>query len=294
MKDHYCTGFNASVMATDTNGDYLIYRPRCKQWSCPYCAGQNRKLWRYRIMLECEKTIQNVWFFWTITLDGSDHKSDNPQIDSLMLWRERWDKLMKRVRRDMKKLSTSFKYVRVFESHKSGILHVHMLSNVAYGDIQECDQWNNKTKQNDKVWRSESLATHLDELELGNIHDVRPIVTEDETDNGVARNVSAYVTKYLTKDIQSGVRNILKDAGMSRVRMIQTSQKFGEIPENEDKLNWELSRLQHIAFDNMPAQNKAIDISREVQIEDEDFYGGDAYPNKISDTVWLSTLIDDG
>lgn len=243
-------------------------------------------------MLEAEQTKQNVWFFWTITLDGKDHESNNPHVDSLKLWREKWDKLMKRVRRDMKPYGKKMRYVRVFEPHKSGILHVHMLTDIAYNDIQEFEQWNNVTKQNDIVWHSETFEKHLTELDLGKIHDIRPIETEDETDNGVARNVSAYVTKYMTKDIQNTMRELLKENGLGRVRLLQTSQQFGVIPDREDKLDWELGRLTKIAHDSLPADNHAKDVQRDTVIEEDDFHGTDKYPNRYSDLEWLAVLMD--
>lgn len=287
---NYCTGFNASLITNDKSGNFLIYRPRCKQWSCPYCAIQNMKLWRYRIMLECEETLQNVWFFWTVTLDGDDHKTESPQVDSLKKWRSVWDKLMKRVRRDMKKLHGKMRYVRVFESHKSGVLHVHMLTDVAYPDIQEERQYNAITKVNDIVWRSSTLQAHLTDLGLGRIHDIRPINTENENDNGVARNVSSYVTKYLTKDIQSDMRQLLKNAGMSRIRIIQTSQSFGVVANEHDQLNWSLGRLSKIAHDSLPSGSHASDISRGRVVDDSDFYDFDQYPNQYSDLQWLAEL----
>lgn len=292
IKDYYCPNFRASVTTNDDKGNILIYRPRCKKWDCPYCAVQNAKLWRYRLMLECEKTTQNVWFFWTITLDAPDHKTESPHIHSLQVWRDNWDKLMKRIRRDMKPYSKKIRYVRVFETHKSGVLHVHMLTDIAYNDIKEVQQWNSHTRDFDIVWRSDSLAGHLSELGLGDIHDVRPIITENEVDNGVARNVSAYVTKYLTKDIQSDVRRLLKDGGMGRVRMIQTSQKFGEVPKFEGEFDWRLGGVHKIVHDALPLGNFAKDISRDVVVDDSDFYNFDMYPNRDSDNAWVADIIE--
>lgn len=241
-------------------------------------------------MLECEETIQNVWFFWTVTLDGDDHKTENPHVDSLKKWRTCWDKLMKRVRRDMKKLHGKMRYVRVFESHKSGVLHVHMLTDIAYSDIEECQQYNNVTKRYDTVTRSKKFARHLSDVGLGDIHDIRPINTEDASDNGIARNVSAYVTKYLTKDIQSDMRQLLKNAGMSRIRIIQTSRSFGVVANEHEKLNWSLGRLSKIAHDSLPSSSHASDISRGRVVDDSDFYDFDQYPNQYSDLQWLAEL----
>lgn len=289
---NYCKRFNTTIKATSENGNLLVFRPRCKMWACPYCAIKNMKLWRYRIMLECEKTKQNVWFFWTFTLDGRDHESNNPQSYSLQKWRDIWDKLMKRIKRDMKKFSKNMRYVRVFESHKSGILHVHMLSDVAYSDILPVQQWNKITNQWDTVWHSEKLLVHLEELNLGKIHDVRPINTENPEENGVARNVSAYITKYLTKDIQGDLRDVLKLAGMARVRILQTSQNFGKIEEIESDLQWSRDLIKKWEFDSLSDKQKARDITRGIDLKDNDFGEYDHYPNRDSDLQWIAELMD--
>lgn len=83
MKSLYCTGFSASVIGTE-NKTQLVYRPRCKQWSCDYCAIQNMKAWRWRIAneigkLKNENVIQNTWFFWTMTLSGEYHDKTKPR-----------------------------------------------------------------------------------------------------------------------------------------------------------------------------------------------------------------------
>lgn len=271
----FCTKVNLSVKATDNTGNILIYRPRCKQWDCPYCAIQNAKIWRARIMLEIQKSAIEIWHFWTLTLDGCDH--DGNTANSLWKWRESWDSLMKRIKRDLGKL----RYIRIFEPHKDGTLHVHMLTDKTYADVARVEEDDGRDN-----YRSKELEKHLTDLSLGWRHDVRPIHTKDKIDDGVARNVSAYVTKYLSKDLQSLTRQVLKDAGMSRVRMIQTSQNWYNEKQVIDKpLIWELQPLYKFEYESLPSSLSARDITRDRKISIDDFYDSEYYPNKISDLI---------
>lgn len=274
MSKNFCPNYSASFVAKEGK-DNLVFKSRCKQWSCPYCAKVNQRIWRARIMGEVESTPDcKEWFFWTLTLSPKEHKGT--MVSSALVWRDVWDKLMKRVKRDLGKM----RYVRVFEPHKSGILHVHMLADKSYDDVvvvEEDDGRDNHV--------SEKMLKHLLELGLGVRHDIRPIVTYNFDDNGLARNVSAYVTKYLTKDIQSLARSVLKDNGLNRIRVIQTSLKWFNVTKNDAKLNWENRALTLTEVLYGDSDGKSLDISKDRVITTDDFYDYDHYPNKMSDII---------
>lgn len=267
----YCTRINIALKAYES-GNVLMYRPRCKQWSCPYCAKVNAEIWQARIMNEIADGGTEQWFFWTLTLDGKDHNGDT--IESLLKWREVWDTLMKRIKRDHKKM----RYVRIFETHKDGTLHVHMLTDSGYADIVKKHEGDGRDN-----YTSETLKKHLTELGLGWRHDIRPLETAN-TPKGV-KKVAKYVIKYMTKAIQGRVRKLLKDADMSRVRMIQTSQKWFNEKQLDPSLLWSREPLFLSEFENLPKQNTASDITRNRTIEKEHFYDSGTYPNRISDTI---------
>jgi len=278
MTFQYCPNYSVPLTAADGDkiNPVLVYRARCKQWSCPYCAEINRRVWRARIMLEVQKHEQQ-WHFWTLTLDGSDHQSNTAQ--SLMVWRAHWDKLLKRVRRELGKL----RYARAFETHKEGTLHVHMLADKTYPDVvcyKETDGREN--------WRSETLKAALIDLGLGWRHDLKPIVTKDVESDGQARNISAYFVKYLTKEIQSDVRFQLRQAGMGRIRMIQTSQGWANVPTKETDREWRMGGISLNFYDAVRPEGIPVrDVNTERAIRFEDFYGTDHYPNKYSDLAEL-------
>jgi hypothetical protein len=272
---HYAVPLNAR--ADDTSNEALVYRARCKQWECAYCAEINRKVWRARIMLEVQR-YDSLWYFWTLTLAGEDHKSDTAY--SLQIWRESWDKLMKRVKREC----GSMRYIRVFEAHTDGTLHVHMLADKTYADVREIIEDDGR-----KNFRSEALKKALTGVGLGWRHDLRPIITTDVENDGEARNVSSYVVKYLTKGIQSYIRAKLRDAGLSRVRMIQTSRGWAQVPANEKDRAWRTGAIKFDEFDRLIEQGGVlIDTNIGRSVKASDFHGYDYYPNKDSDLADLA------
>lgn len=280
MRHRFCPRYSTSLTACDDRG-YLIYKARCKQWDCPFCALVNMRIWRARIMGEVERDERmgkdTKWYFWTLTLDGKDHTG----LSSIKVWRKSWQKLMKRIKRNLGK----FRYVRVFEPHKSGTLHVHMLTDRAYEDL--------KKKGNHPNCRYESgvLSAHLKDLKLGRIHDIKEIVTSYDSENGRARNVSAYVTKYMTKDIQSDMRFKLKESGNGRVRLIQTSAKwYNQKPENHNNLDWDNRALSITEYEFLGRGDRARDIAQDRNITIDDFYDHDHYPNQTSDTIDIADM----
>ena len=263
-----------TVVTAEENGNRYIFKPRCKQWKCPYCAVVNKKVWRSRIMNEIESTPQmKVWYFYTFTLLGKDHSGLK---HSLSVWRDQWAKLRKRLKRDLGK----FRYVRVFEMHKDKTLHIHMLADASYDDCIYIDATDKQKERRE----SSTLRKHLNELQLGYIHDIKVIKTKDETNNGIARNVSAYITKYMTKDIQTFVRNNLSDSKI-RLRMIQTSYKWFNEGKHDMKLNWDRSPLFETEYLNLPRGKEAYDITTDRKVNIDDFHEYNYYPNKISDLI---------
>jgi len=272
----HCPHYSLALHTKDnTENDALIYRARCKAWSCDYCAEINRKVWRARIMLEVAKSPGGVWHFWTLTLDGKDHEGNTAK--SLQVWRDGWDKLMKRVKRDL----GAMRYIRIFETHADGTLHVHMLCDKTYPDVVAVLESDKRTN-----YRSETLQSHLEALKLGWRHDLKPIVTENAENEGNERNVSAYCVKYLTKGIQSNVRSTLRAAGMQRVRMIQTSHGWANVPTASEKREWAKGGMLMIEYDAL-AESEIVTVDIDVKrvVLAGDFFGEGVYPNRYTDLL---------
>lgn len=274
MNETYCPNYSVPLHTYDNQEtEALVYRARCKMWSCGYCANINRRVWLARIMLEVGKDEIKEWTFFTFTLRGKDHKSSQ---HSLSVWRSTWDKLMKRLKREY----GPFSYVRVFETHKSGAFHVHMMASTSVPDVE----LRVRELDSSEYWHSEKVKGHLDALKLGYIHDCKPIVEDGRVDSSKSALIASYVGKYLTKEIQSDVRKSLKLAKMGRVRMIQASHKFAQVPTNETDRVWVAGPLKfNEAIEVWHNGNDVVDVDRKLTITADDYYDYEHYPNRIVD-----------
>jgi hypothetical protein len=187
-------------------------------------------VWLYRIGAEVEKDSAN-WHFWTLTLDGRDHDGD--AVHSIRRWRQSWDSLMKRTRRALGKM----RYLRVFETHKDGTLHVHMLADATFPDVQRVIESDGRDN-----YRSNALRGHLTDLGLGWRHDLRPLQHRYENTR-YASAVAGYLGKYLTKGRQGPLRDLFHAAGEKRVRMLQTSRGWAKLDADASSgASWQPTR----------------------------------------------------
>ena len=225
-------------------------------------------------MSEIESTPHiKKWYFYTLTLLGADHKG---LLHSVKRWRAEWSKLRKRIVRDLGKI----RFVRVFEMHKSGTMHIHMLCDKTYTDTINIKAVGKSKSRTESV----KLRKHLNDLGLGYIHDIKPIVTTEIKENGIARNVSAYIVKYMTKNSMQFAREILReDSG--KIRLIQTSHKWFNDDRKEPELDWTKEPIFLTEYMALDASKTVTDITVKQGITIDDFYEEDYYPNRISDLV---------
>lgn len=101
-------------------------RARCGSWSCPECAMNNTRKWIARTIDGINKLEAKEWHFATVTANGSWRG-----YASLVNLRKNWHKLRKRMARMAKKQGEALFYVRVWEHHKDGSYHLHIITNVA-------------------------------------------------------------------------------------------------------------------------------------------------------------------
>lgn len=151
----------------------LIFHPRCKQWSCDYCAELNKDYWiwqatRGAIIITTEgREIQ----FVTLTSRGY-----STPHSSLHFFRQNWPKLNRRLKyhtnQYTKNLGLEWAYFLVPEHHKSGVAHFHLFAATLYNTEKTWKQW---------AW----------ETGFGWKVDVQPVITPLQA--------SEYVAKYLHK-----------------------------------------------------------------------------------------------
>lgn len=275
-KERYCSRYGAVLVASGDTGNF-VYRTRCKMWACPYCAEVNRRNWQARIINHI-KAVGGAWYFVTFTLESKDHQG---LVYSLMMWRNVWNAFMQAIRRMTK---DKLHYIRVFEQHKDGTLHVHMLINFAPSDLEKRKFWNKRKKKYDVVWQSQAIDDVLARFGLGRVYTWLYVTPSDaKTLEEAAVRVSGYVTKYLTKQNVEIIEQVSKHEGL-RIRSIQTSQGWWNFEKDFSELEWQVRLLHIYEFEQSEeAGLYSYDINKDEQIEIEDFHEESYYPNKWSD-----------
>ncbi len=147
----------------------VIFRPRCKLWSCSSCAEINRKLWVFRAINGTRVMLDQGADVAATTLTSHEKLGKRA---SRAIWPKAWDKLGQRMRR--KAQPGKVQYLAVPEQHKDGRMHVHMLVSVKYGK----KWWKDNA-------RSCGLGYQADEQEVKTL------------------GIGGYVGKYLGKTIGS-------------------------------------------------------------------------------------------
>jgi len=210
---HYCPAFAGIAIKSelDKDGKKLLSRLRCKSWSCPYCSQANRSRWR-AFLLDVLPAVSEIWSFHTITLPdwvrkNKTYTDEDRTLASLSLIRGNWDKLIKRLKRQL----GAFEYFRVFEKHSDGILHAHILishhipENELKGVVSDHKRYT--------YWRW--LKDNLPQCGFG-------YMTSSENLEQPQKAVG-YATKYMTKE-DYFVSDII---AKYRIRRFQSSQGIG-------------------------------------------------------------------
>jgi hypothetical protein len=144
----------------------VLWRPRCKLWSCPVCAQINTAMWAFIAAsgVDYFMALGQTPSFWTITSHERLTAARTFQV-----FPSAWAKLSTRMRRAY----PGMEYFCVPEPHADGRLHMHGLASV---EIEE--RW---------------LKDNARACGLGYQVDAQPVQK--------ASAVSHYVTKYLLKQL---------------------------------------------------------------------------------------------
>lgn len=108
-----CTG-ETVVNASAYEGE--AWALRCKRWSCPHCRLINRK----KVMHAARKGKPST--FMTLTINSNDHDSPDEAAREL---KRGWCALRRRIQRAWP--GHKIPFIVVFEKHKSGYPHMHLL-----------------------------------------------------------------------------------------------------------------------------------------------------------------------
>lgn len=198
-------------------------------WTCPYCAEVNKNLWIAR-MLYATETIGGDWSFVTLTA----HRKIRGESASHKNLAEGWNRLNLRAKRAF----PAFSYVRVWEHHKKGAFHAHIL-------------WSGRPS---KRWLKDNSA----ECGMGFMAD------SSELKSDRFRAVF-YVAKYMTKEEQKfpkGVRRIVCSRNFPEKTLTEASEwrVVGEKLEEFDAVSLAWSKGKTI-----------YDIQEKREITTDDF-----------------------
>jgi hypothetical protein len=123
QENGYCTTPRRTWIGAE-NADLqkaVFYQPRCKLWSCPFCAEANKAWWIAvgvhggELLLSSERKLQ----FTTTTARRYLNAAQ-----SVFVFRIAWPKLIRRVKY---KLGYTPQYMLIPEHTKRGILHAHFI-----------------------------------------------------------------------------------------------------------------------------------------------------------------------
>jgi len=206
MSPRFCENFTGWLVG-EKGKECIIVRTRCKQWSCEYCAEQNKLQWR-AIIIDAVNKLGGEWYFLTLTA----HENARTRANSLKNLQSGLPRLLDRLRRYC---GYSVQYVRVYELHRNGRVHIHALLGFGTNGVSE---ENAKRIPNQRWFKDNSR-----QCGMGFQVDFQRI-------SGHAGLVAAYITKYVTKALGKLPANI---------RRIQTSQKFKQTTEiNPSEYTW--------------------------------------------------------
>lgn len=179
----------------------LLTRPNCKMWNCETCAARNAGVWIAKILNGINR-IGGEWSFLTLTAHRHHRKSK-----SVANLRQGWKKFYNRILAFLGKTAKDLYYCKVWEQHKDGGFHLHILLSVCFGTR----------------WAKDNAAA----CGMGFQADWR------EVDN--AGQVAGYAAKYTLKNAQVARGGISWPSGLRR---IETSRNWPILPKKEQESTW--------------------------------------------------------
>jgi hypothetical protein len=178
-------------------GRTVFRRVNCGSWTCSYCGPRKAKLAKFRIRQQAENL--DLRFFLTLTLDPSKVKNERDQVKYVRLVFNRFREYLRR------KYGQPPKFICILEFTKRGTPHLHILL--------------------DRYIPHEWISRTWDKLGGGRIVFIKKVTI---------RNVSRYLSKYLTKDL---LLSAPKGA-----RRITTARGIKLFPKFDSGIVWEFLR----------------------------------------------------
>lgn len=191
----------------------LLLRPDCKRWSCRHCAAKNARRWIARIINHVNTKPQATWQMFTLTA----HEKWRGMDASAKNLRSGWKRLYNRMR---DRFGTE-DYVKVWERHADGSLHLHGL---ICDEIGEGTYWLEDHPPH-RIMTHRWLKNSARSCGMGYQVDLHPV------DN--AGKVAGYISKYFMKSEEIG-------AMPEGLRRIEVSRNWTKLPDlvAENQFSW--------------------------------------------------------
>lgn len=224
----YLIGVNENVKTC------VLTQPACKMWNCPTCAAKNARRWIAKVINGVNK-LGGGWSFLTLT----SHKRRR-KAKSVNCLREGWKKFYNRILAYLGKSAQDFWYCKVWEQHKDGTFHLHVLCNVLISER----------------WAKDNAA----ECGMGNQSDWHSIEN--------AGQVAGYMAKYTLKNADMARDGIEWPKGLRR---IETSRNWPDLPKIKasEEIGWivKMTRGEQVQSANR-YHLRGFDILDTVKIKD--------------------------
>lgn len=215
--------------------DGTLYKMRgaCGLWSCRVCGAMNGRKWLARILEHINHhTDRPRWYFVTITAHPKWHTSPEASVKNI---RQGWKKLYNRLRR---KYGVS-EYVKVWEFHKDGTFHLHLLIGRKVGQ-----RW----LKDNSVGCGMGYIAH-----------------ESRVKN--AGQVAGYAAKYLLKSFDFAH---LYPKGMRRIEASRNWFQFHDVTTDFERWDIHWTReSQDASAKQWARRNKLQVVDRRPSVEDE-------------------------
>lgn len=191
-----CTKTNTPHLTGINQNEHkaILVKTACKMWDCETCAYRNARLWIAKIINGVNK-IGGEWSFVTITA-SKFHRG----LASVKNLRAGWKLLYNRILATNGKKASNLYYCKVWEQHKDGSFHLHIL----------CNWYLPKRWYKDNAFRT-GMGYQADSHTVDN-----------------AGQVAGYIAKYTLKNSSVARSGILMPKGLRRV---ETSHKWPVLPK---------------------------------------------------------------
>lgn len=269
MNGDYCQRYSKVAWKYDPERHRVVmFRLRCWQWSCPYCARENRRVWRNALNVQLPR-LSGQWWLMTLTARADTRG----RLESYKNLQRGVDVLLKRFKRVFRKVI----YVRVFEKHPtSDALHAHFIISGLSDYVRVERSKNGRDAYHSTNFRKGkrgywSIRTFTKKTaqscNMGYIADCKALKGE--------RNAVRYVTEYMTKDAQ--------DFDIRGLRHVATSREI-KSPRQRGK-NAKILTVGHtIPYSAIPSGYSLIDRDTGEIVNGEYWIENGFYP-PLSDKI---------